>query len=150
MKIYHLNIGIILVFFIALSLVSCREDQREYVKIEPATVEHIEGSELSKVTLTEKAVERLGVKSEAIRAEKTDDTSATAVLIAPYSSILYDIKGRSWVYTVPSPRVYLREQVIIDRIVGDKVYLQEGPRPGTSIVTQGASELLGTEHEVGH
>ena len=40
---------------------------------------------------------------------------------------------------------YVREPVVIDRIAGNRVFLTDGPAPGTEVVTQGAAELYGSE-----
>jgi len=46
--------------------------------------------------------------------------------------------------------VFKRTRVEVDRIKGDRLYLQTGPEPGTKVVTVGASELFGAEFEIGH
>lgn len=63
----------------------------------------------------------------------------------PYSAIYYDAKGTPWVYLNPEPTVYQRQEVRVDRIVGDLAVLSEGPAVGTAVVTVGAPLLYGTE-----
>jgi hypothetical protein len=41
----------------------------------------------------------------------------------------------------------VRQRVKVDRIVGDNVFLSQGPAPGTQVVTVGASLLYGSETE---
>ena len=53
-------------------LSACRQDSGAHEKIEPAHVEHIEGSALSRVTLTEKAMERVGEALTAAISERFD------------------------------------------------------------------------------
>src|SRR5512145_2517589 len=62
----------------------------------PAQVDKIEGSELSRVTLTEKAAERIGLETASVREQDLDGSLRQVV---PYSSLIYDPKGRTWVYT---------------------------------------------------
>ena len=69
--------------------------------------------------------------------------------VIPYSAVLYDARGRSWVYTNPEPLVFVRHPIRIDTIEGDNVLLTEGPAAGTAVVTVGGAELFGTEFGVG-
>ena len=116
-------------------------------KEQPAHVEPIEGSELSRVTLTEKAIERIALETTALREEQTNGSSRKVV---PYSSLLYDPQGRTWIYTSPQPRTFVRFQVEVDRIEGDRVLLRNGPPVGTVVASVGVAELYGAEFEIGH
>jgi len=69
--------------------------------------------------------------------------------IIPYAAVLYDAKGKTWVYTNPEPFVFVRRAIEIDTIVGDEIFLVDGPAVGTAVVTVGGAELLGTEFGVG-
>ena len=71
-------------------------------------------------------------------------------LIAPYSSIVYDTLGGTWVYTSPKALTFHRRSVVVETIKGGKAYLKEGPPPGTTVVTVGVAELYGTEKGLGH
>ena len=104
--------------------------------VAPASLEKV-GSDLSKITLTDKAVERLGLTTEKV-------TKASALEI-PYGALMYDGSGKTWVYTSPEPRTYIRAAVTVDKITGNKVQLRSGPPAGTEVVTVGAAELFGTE-----
>lgn len=70
--------------------------------------------------------------------------------VAPYSALIYDKHGGTWVYVAEAPDTFLRHKVEVEFIDGDGVYLLEGPPAGTKVVTVGAAELLGTEYKVGH
>ena len=104
--------------------------------VAPASLEKV-GSDLSKITLTDKAVERLGLTTEKV-------TKGSALEI-PYGALMYDGSGKTWVYTSPEPRTYIRAAVTVDKITGNKVQLRSGPPAGTDVVTVGAAELFGTE-----
>jgi hypothetical protein len=52
--------------FAGLQMAAC-SDADTPAKVEPATVEHIEGTDLSRVILTPKAAERLGIETVAVR-----------------------------------------------------------------------------------
>jgi hypothetical protein len=100
------------------------------------------GTKLLQVTLTNDAVKRLGLRTTGVA-----DQAGTKVV--PYSAIVYDGHGASWVYTRVHPRSYLRAPVTIESIEGETVLLAAGPDTGTPVVTVGAAELLGTEQGIG-
>jgi hypothetical protein len=116
-------------------------------KEEPAKVEHLEASDLSRLTLTAKAVERLGIQTTPLR-----DVTVAGKLrkVVPYGAVLYDKKGETWVYVSPAANVYVREQITVDLIQENRAILTSGPAAGTAVVSVGAAELYGTETGVGH
>jgi hypothetical protein len=101
----------------------------------PASMEKV--GDLNRLTLTDKAVERLGLITEKV-------TKGSALEV-PYGALIYDGAGKTWVYTNPEPKTYIRAAVTVDRITGDKVQLRSGPAAGTDVVTTGAAELFGAE-----
>jgi hypothetical protein len=123
----------------------------------PATVEPVEGSELSRVVLSARAAERLGIETAAVR-----DTQVTFIPASlstagpaqwraiPYSAVLYDPNGDTWTYTSPDSLVFVRHPISVEYIEGDVAVLSSGPLGGTTVVTVGAAELFGTEFGVGH
>jgi hypothetical protein len=113
----------------------------------PAHIEHIDGTELSRVTFTEKAMERVGVETTTIREERLGGTQHRVV---PYSSLIYDPQGGTWIYTSPKPRTFVRAPVDVYRIEGDRVFLRDGPPVGTVVASVGVAEIYGSEFEVGH
>ena len=110
---------------------------------EAATLEEVEGQDVSRITLTEKAAERLGVTTGEVE-------MLEGKLQVPYSALIYDASGGTWVYTNPEPLVFIREPVAVERIEAPTVKLASGPQPGTKIVTVGAAELLGAELDTAH
>lgn len=70
--------------------------------------------------------------------------------VVPYSALIYDPNGETWVYTSSSPRTFVRQEVEVDYIEGDMAVLDEGPSPGTVIAVVGVAELYGAEFKVGH
>lgn len=124
--------------------VGCQSDHTEHAMEHPAEVEHIEGSDIAKVTLTERAMERIDVKTAAVKAHGEDGVTV------PYSSLIYDPNGKTWVYTSPQPGTFVRQAVDVDRVEGDWAYLKQGPAVGTQVASVGVAELYGTEFTVGH
>jgi hypothetical protein len=115
---------------------------------EPAKVEHVEGSEdVSRLTLTPKAVERLGIQTTPVGEEKVAGKQRKVV---PYGAVLYDADGKTSVYVSTAPNVYIREPITVELIEGDRAVLTAGPAAGTAVVSVGAAELYGTETGVGH
>lgn len=115
--------------------------------IVPATVEAIPGSDVKRVTLTERAAERIDLRTEPVREKLVGEERLKVV---PYSSLIYDPHGGTWVYTQTSPRSFVRAAVDVDYIEGDAVYLKHGPPVGTVVASVGVAEIYGTEFEVGH
>ena len=113
----------------------------------PAKVEHVEGSDAARITLTEQAGRRIDVRTDAVNGNPAARSGPTVV---PYSALLYDADGGTWVYTSPEPMVFERTPVTVDKIRGSRVFLTSGPPPGSDVVTVGATELWGAEFGVGH
>ena len=131
----------------ALQLSACAEKPEEAEGEEKsATVEPIEGSEVSSVTLTEDAVKRLDIQEAKVQDEQIGGKSHKVV---PYAAVLYDPEGATWVFTNPEPLVYVRKPIQVDYIEGDAAVLLDGPPSGTAVVTIGAAELFGAEIGVG-
>lgn len=119
------------------------ESETAAKKERPSKVESIDGSKVKRVTVTEKAAQRLDIQTGLVASDGAGQLSA------PYASIVYDISGGTWVYTVPKPLTYVRQSVVVQSIKGDKALLKEGPAPGVAIVTVGVAELYGTEKGIG-
>ena len=125
---------VIMLVLVTLGLSACGPKSTTAEKISPSKLEPIEGTDLSRVILTEKAAERLGIE--------TVLASGNSV---PYAAVIYDIEGNTWIYTNPAPLTYVREPIVIDFIEGDQAVLSEGLGSEMNIVTVGVSELYGTE-----
>jgi hypothetical protein len=106
-------------------------------------VEHVEGSDVARVTLTDEAVERIGIETAPVTAGTGGRT------VVPVATVLYDASGQAWVYTNPEGHVYLRAPVSIVDIRSGSAVLSTGPASDTPVVTVGAAELYGTELGVG-
>ena len=110
----------------------------------PVQVEKNEASGLSRLTLSTKAADRLGITTAAV----ADGPSASRIVV-PYSAVVYDKNGATWAYTNPEGLVYLRAPITVERIAEDEAILTSGPPVGTAVVTTGAAELWGVETGVG-
>ncbi|MEL6131932.1 MAG: hypothetical protein AAFR59_01070 [Bacteroidota bacterium] len=127
---------------------SCQKEINTYQRVEPATVEHIEGKEFNILTLTPKAVARLGIESALPSREETEGKSMSVI---PYSAVLYGPYGQTWIYTNPRENVFIREAIAVERVVdGRKVILKDGLAKDLKVVVTGSAELYGTEYQVGH
>jgi hypothetical protein len=103
-------------------------------KVAPSMLEPIDGTELSRVILTEKAAERIGVETVSVKGNSV-----------PYAAVIYDVEGNTWIYTNPAPLTFVREQIVIDHIEGDTAVLSDGLTSDMAVVTVGVAELYGTE-----
>jgi L-aminopeptidase/D-esterase-like protein len=113
---------------------------------EAAEVELVESTGLSTVTLSAAAYERLGIETTPVR---SSGGSQAGLWVLPLAAMLYDADGKTWVFTNPEERVFLRVAISLDHVDGDLAYLKVGPAAGTSVVTVGAAELWGAEQGVG-
>ena len=138
-----------------LMLIGCSQHEVKYTKVQPAKLEKREGEKNPFLILTPEAEKRLGIqvngigKVLAIRGKKTFQV--------PLSSILYDERGRNWIYFRQSESsnspIFHRVEVELVH-VDDKVAYIDASRNTQiltkfSIVSVGAAELLGTESGVG-
>jgi hypothetical protein len=141
----HRNRWVIVVLIVALlPLAACRGTSEEAGAEgnEPARVEPVEGTDVSRVILTARAVERLGIRTATVQNGEGRQAELT---VMPYSALVYDTNGRAWAYTSPEQLTFVRSRLTIERIEEQNVFLLDGPPPGTRVVTVGAAELYGTE-----
>ena len=131
-----------------LSVAGCQGgDEDAAAADEPAKVEPVEGSDgLSQVALTAEAAERIDLQTAVVR---TEGEGAAERTIVPYSAIVYETDGETWVYTSTDDLSFVREHVSVQEIDGDRAVLSEGPPAGTEVVTVGVAELFGAEHGIG-
>jgi hypothetical protein len=109
---------------------------------EPSKLEPVKGNDdLQRVTFTEEGARRTGLQTAVVR-------RSGKRTVVPYAALLYDPEGKTYVYTSPKPLQFVRREVDVSRVEGDRVLLSEGPLAGTEIVTVGAAEVYGTELEV--
>lgn len=113
-------------------------------KEEAVVVEKNEATGLSRLALSAKAAERLGIATAAVAPAPAGRGTAM-----PYSALIYDKNGGTWTYTNPEGLVFLRHEVTVDRIAEDLAILSAGPPVGTLVVTVGTAELWGVETGVG-
>ena len=119
---------------------------------EPARVAPIEGTDFDRIVLSRQAAERLDVttapvRKAVLRKQNEGGVGPAARVIVPYSAVLYDPEGRTWVYTNPERLVFVRHAIDVRAIRGAKAFLHDGPAPNTRVVTRGAEELFGIEFE---
>jgi hypothetical protein len=105
---------------------------------------HIEEQDdgLKKMTLSEKAAQRLGVETVPV-------AGSGSALTVPYAAVIYDAQGKTWSYVNTEPLTYMRAEITITEIEGETARLSAGPPAGTPIVTTGSAELYGAETGVG-
>jgi hypothetical protein len=131
-----------------LPLGACRKAQEVAEEEEgksPAEVKHLNGEDApAQITLSEEAAKRLDVQTATV---DEADVNGAKQKTMPYAALLYDTSGETWVYTNPQPETFIRAQIKVDRIEGDKVILAQGPAAATKVVTVGVAELYGSEEE---
>lgn len=128
---------------VGLPLSACTEvEEEEASGYEPSKLEPVKGSDdLQRVTFTAEGAERVGLKTVPIRRSGGHE-------VVPYAALIYDPEGKTYVYTSPKRLSFVRAQIQVDRIDGDRVLLSDGPPAGTKVVTVGADEVYGTELDI--
>jgi hypothetical protein len=107
----------------------------------PAMVETVNGHK--QVILTRSAAKRLDVRTAPAQGAVV---AGKQRVVIPYSAVLYDGDGATWMYTSPKPLVFVRQDIEVDAIRGNRAVLENGAAAGTAVVTVGAPELWGIEY----
>jgi hypothetical protein len=125
------------------SLFACSDSLETASHYEPARLEPIKGTEVKRVEFSAEGAKRVGLQTAEIRANGQRK-------VIPYAAVIYDPEGNTYTYTSSERLTFVRQEIEIDRVNGDRVVLSEGPPAGTEVVTVGAAEVYGTEFEVAH
>ncbi|HMI34382.1 MAG TPA: hypothetical protein VK499_09720 [Propionibacteriaceae bacterium] len=122
------------------SLVGCAEIEVPMAEpYEPAHLESAGPDQPARIILTEEAQQRVQLQTTLVRPHGAEVSLDQAALV-------YDKKGKPWVFTVIGPLTYVRAPVSIEEVQEDNLMiLSSGPPAGTQVVTVGAIELWGTE-----
>jgi multidrug efflux pump subunit AcrA (membrane-fusion protein) len=123
---------------LGLALSACGGSSDSATPVQPAQVTKLAGG-VSQITLTADAAKRIDVKTAAVKSDGGNT-------VIPYSAVLYDPDGATWTYTNPKPLVFVRADITVKSIAGERAILTKGPAPGTAVVTLGATELWGVEY----
>ncbi len=140
---YNHRLIVAVMIIAAVQLAAC-QTQHETPDVEhPVEIIKMKGSNLSRVTLSERAIQRLDLKTDQVR-------ELGGKKLVPFSSLIYDPQGQTWVYTSPHPRTFLRHKVEVDYIKDAIVVLHDGPPVGAVVVSVAVAELYGAEFRIGH
>ncbi|OQW68786.1 MAG: HlyD family secretion protein [Proteobacteria bacterium ST_bin12] len=77
-------------------------------------------------------------------------SKSNKALTLPWSAVVFDVYGGSWVYTQQSKNLYERKRVFLDYVSGNRAIISDGPPEGSKIVVNGALELFGVETGFAH
>lgn len=123
-------------------LAGCGEvEEEKHVIAEPVKVEKVQSGP-ARVTLTEKAAQRLGIETVAV--EERDGRK-----VVSSGAVILDAKGGRWLYVSEAPLTFLRHAIRVEQEQGGLTWFADGPPPGTRVVTIGAAELHGAETGIG-
>jgi hypothetical protein len=146
----HVNrwmIFVLLLIVASFQIAACSPGSAEAeVEPEPAIVEAVAGTDFNRVTLTERAAQRLGIETAPIIEQQINGARE---MVVPYAAVIYGLHGETWVYTSPGPLAFMRQPITIDYIEDDMAVLVDGPPVGTFVATVGVAELYGTDTGVG-
>jgi hypothetical protein len=130
-------------------LAACQHPPVKHEVEHPAHVEAIEGSDLRRVTFTDRAIERVGLQTTVVR-EQPVTRSPSPRRVVPDTALIYDPEGQTWVYVSPEPRTFIRHRVGVDYVEAGVAVLNDGPPVGTVVVSMAAVEVYGADFGVGH
>jgi hypothetical protein len=108
-----------------------------------AKIEKLNGHDA--IVLSSRAQQRLGIETSRISRARVAGASR---LVIPYAAVLYDASGQASTFTSPASRTFVERPIKIDFVRGGQAVLASGPPVGTSVVTVGSAELLGTARGV--
>ncbi|MEK6258447.1 MAG: efflux RND transporter periplasmic adaptor subunit [Planctomycetota bacterium] len=74
-------------------------------------------------------------------------TGETEQRSIPWSAVIQDIHGGSWVYEMTAPQTFIRRRLQVRQVIDGWTTFDKGPAVGTKIVTAGVAELFGTEFD---
>jgi hypothetical protein len=131
-------------FLAAATLVLAACGSAEPAQVPPARIITVTGSHVPELQLTGRAVQRLGITTQPVRAAAGPGVRE----VVPYSAVVYDTDGSAWAYVNTASRVYRRAAIAVAEVQGDVALLSSGPPVGAAVVTVGAAELLGTEYNI--
>jgi hypothetical protein len=146
MKLRGLAASLTVLAAITVSASGCSEagaSKEENPETAVTVEEPAEEGQPARLTVSERAEQRLGLRTEPVRPLTGQAGGATEVIA--YSAVVYDENGKSWTFSAPSPRTYIRVPIVITSITGQTVQLKSGPPVGTQVVVVGAPELVGAE-----
>ncbi|MFO0844603.1 MAG: efflux RND transporter periplasmic adaptor subunit [Gemmataceae bacterium] len=72
-------------------------------------------------------------------------SDARVALTVPWSAVVFDVHGGTWVYEQVGPHRYARRRVAVLHTVGSDAVFASGPPAGAKVVTAGSQELFGAE-----
>jgi ABC-type oligopeptide transport system substrate-binding subunit len=148
MKNNHLWIWFVLaLIFACLALTACSQQSATAAdgpageeESKPIQIEHVGNAvEPTHEKLTEEAAKRLDLQTKLVTGQQRT--------VIPYSAILYDNQGYTWIYINTEPLTFVRHRVTVDSIQGDQAILSSSLPAGAQVVTVGAEELYGSEFE---
>ena len=125
-----------------LVLGSCTNSEATASSEDPVTVEPIEGTDLSRITLEASAAQRLDIQTVKVESGEVGKT-------VPSAAVIIDPAGVYWVYTNPEPLVFVRQELQSVHEEGQRAFYRAGPSIGTFVVVVGVPELYGAEFGIG-
>ena len=70
-------------------------------------------------------------------------------LVVPWSAVIFDVNGGTWVMENTTGRTFARRRVEVSFVKDGMAVLKSGPNEGAKVVTRGAEELFGAETGLG-
>lgn len=98
------------------------------------------GTSPGEIILSPVGRDRIGLQTAVART-----AGRSGRVTVPYSALVYDPSGRTYVFAQRSPLTFVEVPARVDRIAANVAYLTVGPKAGAKVVTVGAEELYGVQ-----
>jgi hypothetical protein len=89
--------------------------------------------------------QKVTAEGQPVRVKLTLKSNGAPLKTVPYAAVIYDVAGKTWVYTNPEPLTFVRQSITVDYVEDGVAHLTDGPAVGTKVVTIGGAELHGAE-----
>jgi cobalt-zinc-cadmium efflux system membrane fusion protein len=71
-------------------------------------------------------------------------------VVLPWSAVVHDIYGGTWVYVRTAPHRFVRRRVQVAFVANELAVIESGPAEGEQVASVGVAELFGTEFGASH
>ncbi len=122
---------------------ACSSSTSTAEKVHAMTFEKGVNGQPNRITLTQQAADRLGIRLAKV-------TSVNGVRAVPVAALIFDANGKAAVYTSPAALVFIRHPVEVKIMKGSSVTLLKGPKVGTNVAVVAVSELYGADTGLGY
>ena len=110
-----------------MQLTACQPHHVPHVADDPVKVEAIEGLAVNRVTMTERAIAPIDLKTDSVREQKVSRSTSLPKSRSTFGIDLRPEGSRPGYIPVPSLRTFVKHKVDVAYVEGDLAVLNDGP-----------------------